>query len=243
VRRRQQPGTAAAWPLLPQRRSTSAEVAAEGPGDLPHGLRNKQSPQNGVNHLTCQASTSEAPRLGAAERRGCCKLRHNWQPLHGSAQACRARLERQSRAPVWRVLAGTGTLLLTRRRLMTREGGASFSFVADQASCKRRTSGLSKELHPEAVHLVGTSLCGTSRPAAGARALAAPPAADCAASGPPAVATGSMRMRTQRPHRQADSARAAARRSWRGRAAGAQLHAAVGRGRSGTGGGLPRRSR
>ncbi len=69
-----------------------------------------------------------------------------------------------------RVLAGTGTLVLTRRRLTPRVQGASFSFVAEQASCKRRTSGLNKELYPEAVHFVAKRLCWTSRPAAGARA-------------------------------------------------------------------------
>ncbi len=185
MRRRQQPRTMAARPLLPHRRSTSAEVAEEGARDPPHGLRDKQSPRNAIGHLIiCQASTSEAPRLKAAERRGCCRPRHNWQPLHGSAQPCRARLEQQLRPPGWRVLAGTGTLPLTRRRLTAREGGAWFSLAADQASCTRRTSGLSKELHPEAVHFVATRLCGTSRPAAGARPLAAPPAADCAACMP-----------------------------------------------------------
>jgi len=40
---------------------------------------------------------------------------------------------------VWRVLAGTGTLVLTRRRLLARVQGASFSLVAEQASCLRRT--------------------------------------------------------------------------------------------------------
>ncbi len=71
---------------------------------------------------------------------------------------------------MWRVLAGTGTLVLTRRRLMARVQGASFSFVAEQASCMRRTCGLGKKLHPDAVHLVATSLYWTSRPAGGAPA-------------------------------------------------------------------------
>ncbi len=167
---------------------------------MAHGLRNKQSPRNAIGHLICQASSSEAPRLRAAERRGCCKLRYNWQPLHGSAQSYRARLEQQLRAAVWRVLAGTGTLVLTRRRLVARVQSASFSFVAEQASCMRRTCGLSKERHPEAVHFVATSLCGTSRPAASARPLAAPPAAECAACMPTAVASGSLRMRKQGSH-------------------------------------------
>jgi hypothetical protein len=125
--------------LLPRRRSTSTEVAAQVAGDPLRVLRDKESAQLG--HLSGQASISETPRHKAAERGGRCKLRHSWQPLHRSAQGCRARLEQHLRAAAWRVLAGTRTLVLRRRRLLACEGGASFSLRIGNVTCTRRPSG------------------------------------------------------------------------------------------------------
>jgi len=55
--------------LLPRRRSTSPEIAAQVAGDPLRVLRDKESAQLG--HLSGRASISEAPRYRAAERGAC----------------------------------------------------------------------------------------------------------------------------------------------------------------------------
>ncbi len=151
-----------------------------------------------------------------------------------------AAVERQLRGAVWRVLAGTGTLPLTRRRLTAREGGVWFSLAADQASCTRRRSGLSKELYSERCTLLLRASAGRAGQAlAGARWLRHLQLTVLSFL-PPSVASGSQRMR------QADSAarlarslcrRTAARGSragalWHGRAHTSARNVTVGAGES-----------